>query len=178
MNPWAAIQSKAAQRGLEFLLAGGHAVIVHGYARTTFDLDLIVRRDDQALWRELVREMGYRFHHEGPTFLQFDAPNSDLLPLDLMLVNQETFARLIADAVVVPAGVEAVKVVSVLHLLALKSHAIKHGHKARIVKDADDIIHLIQAKGLNVSDPAIRDIFLKYGTEDLYAKIKRLFSEN
>mgnify|MGYP000855475890 CR=1 FL=1 len=174
MNPWAAIQVRAAELRLPFLLAGGHAVIVHGYARTTFDLDLIILRSDQARWRELAHDLGYRFHHEGPTFLQFDPPQSDLLPLDLMLVNQATFDKLMAEAAPGPRGAESVKVVSVLHLLALKAHAIKHGHKTRVVKDADDIIHLIQVNALKVEDPAIRDLFLHYGTEELYEKIRRV----
>ena len=148
-------------------------MIVHGYARTTFDLDLIICRNEQNQWRDLAQEIGYSFHHEGPTFLQFNPPNPRFLPLDLMLVNEQTFAKLMADAVSGPATTEGVNVVSLPHLLALKCHAVSHGHQGRIVKDADDIIHLVQASRLDINDPEVRKLFLKHGTVELYEKVRR-----
>ncbi len=173
MNVLAELKTRAAQRDLPFLLAGGHAVFVHGYARSTFDIDLIICRNDKSKWRELAKEMGYSFHHEGPTFLQFNAPNAEFLPLDMMLVDNDTFAKLMTDAVPGPVTLSHVKIISVMHLLALKCHAIRHGHKGRIVKDTDDIIHLVQANRLDPNDPAVRSLFLRYGTEDLYEKVRR-----
>jgi hypothetical protein len=52
------IQERAAAKGLQFVLAGGHAVIAHGHQRATFDLDLIVRRDDRTQWLTLVEDLG------------------------------------------------------------------------------------------------------------------------
>ena len=177
MNTLEAIAVKATEQGLSFVLSGGHAVIAHGHPRNTFDVDLIIRRSEQTRWGELARGMGYSFHREGPTFVQFNPPNRDLLPLDLMLVGDETFAKLTADAVAGPASAPGVKVASLHHLLALKCHAIKHGHKGRIVKDADDVIGLALANRLNLDEPDIRELFLKYGTTELYEKVRRACRE-
>ena len=174
MSAIASIAARAAEKNLPFLLAGGHAVIAHGHTRNTFDIDLIVRRNDQKQWTELALTLGYRFFHEGPTFLQFNPPNDEMLPLDLMLVNEETFAKLAASACSAPASAGGAKVVSLLHLLALKCHAIKHGHKGRVVKDADDVIQLIQVNRLDVNRADIREIFQKYGTAELYEKVQRI----
>ncbi len=174
MNFLGAIAIQAAEKGLPFVLAGGHAVIVHGHPRNTFDIDLIIRRVDQARWSELVKRMGYSFHREGTTFLQFNPPNAQSLPLDLMLVGDETFTKLMAEAVPAPASAAGAKVVSLPHLLALKCHAIKHGHRGRIVKDADDVIRLVLANKLDLDEPGIRDLFLKHGTAELYEKVRRL----
>jgi hypothetical protein len=38
------LSQEAAKRGLKSLVIGGHAVIAHGYARTTFDVDLFVEK--------------------------------------------------------------------------------------------------------------------------------------
>jgi hypothetical protein len=168
------IAVQAAERGLPFVLAGGHAVIAHGHPRNTFDIDLIIRRADQDQWAELAKSAGYSFYREGPTFIQFNPPNAQLLPLDLMLVADETFAKLMADAVPAPASAAGARVVSLRHLLALKCHAIKHGHPGRIVKDADDVIHLAQANRLDLDEPGMRDLFLKHGTAELYEKVRRL----
>ena len=44
MNELAIIASSAESHGIPFLLGGGHAVITHGFPRSTFDLDLDVIR--------------------------------------------------------------------------------------------------------------------------------------
>ncbi len=175
MTLLASIAQEAQKRKLEFLLAGGHAVIVHGYARNTFDLDFIIRRDDQAAWKEFVHSLGYRPHQEGPTFLQFNPSDAAFLPLDLMLVNDDTFAKLLADAVAAPSGSGGARVISLLHLIALKSHAIKHGHPGRVEKDVDDVIHLVQLNRLDISQPDLRAIVLKYGPPELYEKLQRVW---
>jgi len=53
----ATIAARAATLGLPLLLGGGHAVIAHGYPRSTFDLDLLVRRADRSQWLLLTREL-------------------------------------------------------------------------------------------------------------------------
>ncbi len=165
---------RAAGSGLEFLLAGGHAVIMHGHARTTFDLDLIICRDDRKGWEQLAQELGYTSFHEGATFLQYTPPDATPLPLDLMFVSRDTFARLMTEAIPGPPGAAAAKVVSLRHLLALKCHAIKHGHAGRVVKDVDDVICLVQVNRLDVDTAEIRDLFLKHGTKELYEKVRRI----
>ena len=87
-----------------------------------------------------------------------------------MLVGDDTFAKLAAEAVPAPASAVGAKVVSLRHLLALKCHAIKHGHQGRIVKDADDVIRLALANKLDLNEPSIRDIFLKHGTANSMRK--------
>ena len=168
------IGPRAAEKGMAFLIAGGHAVIAHGHPRNTFDLDLIVPRTDRENWIALVCSAGYRLYREGPTFVQFDPLNQEALPVDLMLVNDETFNKLMTAAVALPGQLASAKIVSLKHLLALKCHAIKHGHSGRIVKDVDDVINLVTANAVDVSEPEMRALFLKHGTRELYEKIQRV----
>ena len=172
VNELATVASRAASQAIPFLLAGGHAVITHGFPRSTFALDLIVRRNDREKWLRLAQDMGYEFHREGPTFVQFNAPNAESFPLDLMLVNEDTFLKLRTEAVPAPSSVGGVWVVSLMHLLALKCHAVKHGHTGRIVKDAEDVIRLIQNNKLDPDAQTVRELFLKHGTEELYEKVR------
>ena len=173
MNELAIIASRAASAGIPFLLAGGHAVITHGFARSTFDLDLIVQRSDREKWLHVAQELGYQLYREGPAFVQFNHSKAESFPLDLMVVNETTFAKLRAEAVSAPSTVKGVRVVSLMHLLALKCHAVKHGHKGRIVKDAEDVIQLIQKNGLDPEAEDIQDLFRKHGTTEFYEKVKR-----
>jgi len=171
------IAIRAEERGLPFLLAGGHAVIAHGHPRNTFDVDLIIRRDDRDGWLKLALDLGYKLHHEGPTFLQSNPMAAEVLPLDLMFVNKDTFAKMTAEAAP-SSSTTLAKVISLPHLLALKCHAIKHGHPARIVKDADDVIQLVQVNRLDINAPELRELFLKHGTEELYEKLQLACSES
>jgi hypothetical protein len=116
VNELATIATRAASNGIPFLLGGGHAVITHGFPRSTFYLDLIVRRSDREKWLQIAREMRYELFREGPAFIQFNAPNAESFPLDLMLVNESTFAKLRADAVSAPSSIRDVWVVSLMHL--------------------------------------------------------------
>ena len=143
MSQLAIITAAAQSYGTAFLLAGGHAVIAHGFARSTFDIDLIARHTDREKWLQLARSVGYELYHEDPNFLQFNAADEGTFPLDLMFVSDATFAKMQAAAAPAPSGLEGLRVVSLMHLLALKCHAVKFGHAGRIVKDAEDVKQLL-----------------------------------
>lgn len=164
----------ACEARLPCLLIGGHAVIIHGHPRTTFDLDLAVPRPAVASWRAFVLTLGYTVHAEGPTFIQFNPPDTLTLPLDLMIVRDATFRQLEAAAVEAPASMAGVRVIGLRHLLALKAHVIKHGHAGRVGKDVDDVIGLVRCNRLDVAEPEWRDLLLKYGPPELHEKLLRL----
>jgi hypothetical protein len=172
------IAQRARERGLAFLLIGGHAVIAHGHPRNTFDLDLVVPRPAVEAWRALVLALGYTLRGEGPTFIQFDPPDAVALPLDLMIVSEDTYRQLEAAAVDVPVSGAGVRTVCLRHLLALKAHAIRHGHPGRVEKDVDDVIGLVRANHLDVAEPHWRELFRKYGPPELHEKLLRLQRAN
>jgi hypothetical protein len=144
MNQLAIIAAAAQSYGIPFLLGGGHAVIAHGFAQSTFDVDLIARQTDRDKWLQLARSAGYELYQENPNFLQFNAAAEGTFPLDLMFINDATFAKMQAAAVASPSGLEGLRVVSQMHLLALKCHAVKFGHPGRIVKDGSGGTDLIR----------------------------------
>ena len=165
------IAARAGEKNLPSLLANGHAVIVHGYQRTTFDVDLTIRRADRDQWLELMLDLGFVLFHEGPAFLQFNPPPGERLPVDLMFSNEQTFDQLRAAALPNPQGAKFPPVISLRHLIAMKCHAIKHGHAGRVVKDVDDVIHLFMANRLDPNDAGWRETILKYGSAELHKKL-------
>lgn len=173
MRDLVAIEEAAGARSLPFLLAGGHAVIAHGHGRMTFDLDLIVRREDAPEWCAVVLALGYVLYNEQPTFLQFSESPTAAFPLDLMMVPADTFQKLEAASVPLPLPGTRSRMVSLLHLIALKCHAIKHGRDERKVKDTDDLIHLIRNNRLDLQAPDLCATLLKHGDEELYGKLQR-----
>ncbi len=169
------ICERVQRENLPFLLAGGHAVVVHGYARTTFDLDFITDRDSRERWLRVLAHGGLTLYHEGPTFVQFSPPSGQHWPVDLMFVNASTFQKLDAESVTAEIGRASVKVVSLLHLIALKCHAIRHGHSGRVIKDTDDLVRLIEVNRLQVEEPKLREIVLQHGSAEIYEKLRRIF---
>lgn len=174
MNAFQTITGKAAKAGLPFLVIGGYAVMAHGFIRATEDLDLLAKASQRARWRELLEGLGMPLHHEGGTFLQFKAPPSGRLPVDVMLVADEVFARMQSTAELMRFESAEVGVVSLIQLIALKCHAIRHAdEQLRVLKDMDDLVHLIQLNGLDLRESELRTIILKHGNEDLYEKLQR-----
>jgi predicted nucleotidyltransferase len=166
------ISQKAAEQKLPFLLIGGYAVMAHGFARSTYDLDFLIRKSQTNDWRRLLENLGFKVHFASPTFLQFDPPPGERLPLDVMFVNDETFTSMQADAKRIEAEGVTTSVVSLHHLIALKCHAVRHGQPHRAIKDIEDLVQLAKTNKLDLNEPSLRDIILKHGTAQLYEKLK------
>jgi hypothetical protein len=74
------------EAGAPFLVIGGHAVVLHGHLRNTFDLDLLISDSKFATGRAALKRLGYRTYFETGAFLQLQAPEN-LPPVDLMIVD-------------------------------------------------------------------------------------------
>jgi len=173
MNVFRDLTNKAAETGLPFLVIGGYAVMAHGFVRATEDLDLLVRQGDRSQWRSLFEGMGMTVHRDGGTFLQFNAPPGGRLPVDLMFVANEVFGRMHQSSEKAEFEGRAVGVVSLLQLIALKCHAVRHTTGLRLLKDTDDLIHLIQINALDLQEEQLRGTILKHGNRELFEKLQR-----
>jgi hypothetical protein len=176
MNFFTTIDREAGLRKLPYMVIGGYAVIAHGYPRLTFDYDLAVERTRQADWLAGVATLGYTVFHDGGTFLQLRSTRHSWA-LDLMLLNDQTFSKLYAASVEKITSGVPVRYPSVEHLIALKVHALQHTHTRRFFKDFQDVIELVLRNKINLADPAMRDIFQRYGNNELYEKIRRACAE-
>src|SRR4051812_48569262 len=111
------IKQTAQERSLSFLLIGGLAVIEHGFARITTDIDLVVRATSGQEWRAALEGLDYHLINERSNFQQYERPAARSWPLDLMLVNDATFGGLSASAVPVDIMGASIRMVSLNHLL-------------------------------------------------------------
>jgi len=166
------ISKKAGEVGLPFLIIGGYAVLAHGYVRATDDLDLLVQRGRRSEWGKLLEAFGMSVKHETPNFIQFNAPPDGRLDVDLMFVADEVFDRMAAVAAATPVEGVSVSVVALLHLVALKCHALQHSQSLRRLKDLDDLIQLISINRLDLNEQELRATILKHGNQELYDKLR------
>jgi hypothetical protein len=170
------IEKEARNRKLDFLIIGGLAVIFHGYTRDTADLDLLIRKSDRAGWIEAFSRMGYTLEAERENFVQLAPPTEGAWPVDFMLVKDETFEPMFVAAQPVEMYGAPFRIPTLHHLLALKLHALKHGHAGRFSKDLLDVEGLVRVNAVDMGSEKILQLFLKYGTLKLYEQISRFTS--
>lgn len=166
------ISRKAGEAGLSFLVIGGYAVLAHGYTRTTDDLDLLAQSVRRSDWMKLMTELGMSVKSDAPTFLQFDPASDARIGVDLMFVSESAFSKMDQAAVVSKAEGVSVRVVALLHLIALKCHALQHSKALRRLKDMDDLIYLILINRLDLNEPELQATILKHGNQELYENLR------
>ena len=168
-----AIVDEASQHHLPFLVIGGTAVNAFGHARLTLDLDLLIPRRDAELWTSLLEKLGYQRIPEQTVFAQFAPPFDGMRPVDFMLVNQEKFDKMSAEACEKLIDGIPLRVPSPLHLIAMKLHALRHGKPEREAKDLTDIFELIHLNNVDAMSDAFRAWCEKFGTRELYERIRQ-----
>ncbi len=175
--PIHAISRKADDAGIPFLVIGGFAVHAHGYVRTTDDLDLIVPGGQRVRWSQLLDGLGMLVSSDAATFLQFDPKDEAGMKVDLMFVSEKVFEQLIQSAIEATIEGVQVKVVSLLHLIALKCHSLQNSKALRRLKDMDDLIQLILVNRLDLNEPELRATILKHGSAETYEKLRYACAE-
>jgi len=162
----------AAERELPCLLIGGNAVILHGHARSTVDLDLLVPARLRSRWLDLMRGLGYRFYHGTEVFVQLEPTADEEVPVDLMLVDEATWHALNEGAREAEIGKVVARFPCAELLVALKLHAA--GSPARTTPEVDweDIRQLVRLRGLDPAKDAFRRIILRYGGESALQRIE------
>jgi predicted nucleotidyltransferase len=125
------------RRGVEFLVIGGQAAVLHGSPLPTFDVDLCYRRSSQNLENlsEALRELHPSLRGAPPNLpFRLDAQslalgsnftfNTDLGPLDLLAWVEPfgLYESLIPRAETVKLGAVEVKIIALDDLIAIKRH--------------------------------------------------------
>jgi len=172
MTPSEIIAACSKNSELPFLIIGGMAVIAHGYPRDTVDLDYLVRRSDREAWKRALAAQGYGVAYEHDNFAQFTATPGGT-DVDLMFVNDSTFGVMFAASAAQNTGVSQARFPSLEHLIALKLHVLKQGLRHRMLKDMDDVINLLLANRVDLRQENWKQLFVKYGNQDLYERIAR-----
>ncbi|MBL7662054.1 nucleotidyltransferase [bacterium] len=164
------IGDRSAQKNLRFILVGGHAINLLGLSRQTGDIDLMIQNSDRDAWKDLLQDLGYTLANEQDAFCQFEGPKIETWPIDLMCVSESTFERVLSQSTSFQIDRTDVKVPHPSIFIAMKLHAIKN-NPTREDKDFSDIINLIKIHNIKADDD-FRQLCLKYGTVELYERIK------
>jgi len=163
--------------GVPFLVIGGHAVVLHGHLRNTFDLDLLISDSRFAAGQTTLITMGYRTYFQTEAFLQLHAPEN-LPPLDLMIVDDRTFRRIEDTSNEKLLDGEQIRIPDVLRLVALKLHAVREPTRRTSETDWQDVAGLLLTTNQNLEDPELQAIVTQYGGPTALAEIRRRLSNS
>ncbi|HEY5706335.1 MAG TPA: hypothetical protein VIS96_12245 [Terrimicrobiaceae bacterium] len=162
----------AMARNLPFLLIGGHAVILLGFARNTIDIDLLVPIMRRSAWLDLMRELGFRFYHGTGAFAQFEPEDKSVTSVDLMFVDDHTWNVLSEAPITKALAGHEVRLPRPEHLVALKLHAAKGPDRSKPESDWEDIRQIMQICGLDIVATEFRAIVLRHGGEEAVRRIE------
>lgn len=169
--------SDAQTAGLPHLIIGGNAVIHYGVARFTRDVDFLVPEFSAVAWRDHLENSGYECYHAAGPFMQFEAKsgNSNLVPIDLMIVNAATWEKLLTASEMEVLGDDyKAHWPAALHLVALKLHAWRGPFRTTKEQDWEDVIALVRHCGINLDDPAVAETIDSYGGAGTLERLKQI----
>src|ERR1043166_2828288 len=93
-----------------------------------------------------------------------------------MLVNDATYDGMAGASLAANVMGAPVRMVLLKHLLALKLHVLKQRKLHRFLDDFIDVTELVKSNRLDLQSAEFRDLFLRYGSTDLYDKVCRILN--
>lgn len=159
--------------GVSCVLIGGFAVNNYKVTRQTVDIDFLCTKESFMKINDLLQGEGYKEKRAEENFIQLENKQQGLMDIDFMFVDQNTFARIKTSGNEISIAEQKFTIPSLFHLIALKLHSIKNNSK-REITDFPDIVNLIVYNNVNINNDSFRALCLKYGTEDLYTRIKKI----
>lgn len=166
--------TEAGKRGMDFLLIGGQAMMHLGFQRFTLDVDFMGQEAAREAWEGILVSYGYALRARTPAFDQYIHATPGWPQVDVMFVNERTWAKLRGEAEQKAVGRLTLRVPSPRHMVALKLHSANSPRRSEPAKDWADIEALINIHHLDLSDPEFEKLVLQYGGE---ASMRRLKSE-
>jgi hypothetical protein len=174
LNAVVEILNRAQKEQLPFLLVGGHAVILYQIPRFTRDIDFVVPEEALERWLDFLQRLSYRVYHRTGAFVQLEAATpGSMPPVDLMLVDESTWAKLLAQAQERDAG-EGIRlaVPHPWHLIAMKLTAAKSTTRRASAVDWNDIFDLIETCKIDLADPEFRKLVVQFGGEEALDRLE------
>ena len=160
------------REGIPLLLAGGWAVCHHGYTRYTNDIDWVCSRADEVRALDLMRSLGFEIVFETMA-TRFQHPKHfDLLPVDLLWVSAETFAKMAATDQRTGRHCD-MPVISFESLMAMKLYALKDD-KERDGRDMLDIRLLLKENKNAMTEENLRELCERFADSNAYNLIRMI----
>jgi hypothetical protein len=159
---------------IPFLLIGGWAVGYYGVTRLTVDIDVMVCKEDERRVGDAMDGLGYSVAFRNDLFAKFEQASSP--EVDALFLAAETAEKLFASAATIEFEGGVVRIPSLLHLIAMKLHALKN-NPTRAFKDLPDIVAMIQSNELDHRNTDFQNWCLRFGSASLLEQINEAMTD-
>ena len=135
--------------GQPFAVIGALGLAARGLSRSTFDVDIVVPFDAQAVLLVFLESQGYTCEHVSSGYSNHTHLDEALGRIDVVYVRGDT-AQKIFDGVSMhegPGGV-SIPVPRPEHLAAMKVFAIKN-NPSRVLQDLEDLQKILRLPGVD-----------------------------
>jgi len=157
----------------EALLVGGQALPAYGVVRQTLDIDCLAAPAGQAKLKRVLELAGYCLAGQSAAVLRYHHDSLLLVDVDILLVNVDTYDKLLRDSREWRTEKSVWRVPSLPHLMALKLHSMKN-NPARRGHDLTDLISLLEQNPQALTREAVRDLCQEFGLPEIAADLERL----
>jgi hypothetical protein len=161
--------------GLAHAIVGGVAVALHGYRRTTADVDILIRSEDQSAIRQSLEAVGFLWYDTAREFRDAaGVPIQCLIALE-PASRDSSLGVLLPDPSVVEVvtEIEGLSVISLAKLIEIKL-ACGLGDIRRSYRDWADVVELIVVRNL---DHRFAGLLHKSVRKEYRAMVKRARGE-
>jgi hypothetical protein len=157
------------ESNVEWGVIGGLAMAVHGAARTTLDVDIVVDGTLQDKLIGFLQSQGFATVYRSTGYSNHLHDDPDLGRIDVVYVRGDT-SRNILDNMQVHPGPGGIKipVPRPEHLAAMKAYSIKNDPR-RTLRELADIRVLLDVP--DVDREEVSSYFVRYGLEDLFDRL-------
>jgi len=155
----------------ECLLIGGHALPVYGVVRQTVDVDCLIVDADSPVVHDILSKAGYVEKERTDNFVRFSHPSVYLMDVDILLVDESTFSKMMKESVAYRLHAAEIRVPCLVHLIALKLHAIRNNPE-RELRDLGDIVELLRSNPDKVPSTELKSVCARYGPAEIYSKLE------
>jgi len=162
-------QGIAAQK-VDVLLVGGYALQAYGVVRQTLDVDWLMADMDSEKMDKVLSGAGYAVAAKTDNFTRYIHDSVYLMDVDVLYIDRHTMDEMIAQSRAYRMGDTEFRVPCLMHVIALKLHAIRNNPK-REARDLGDITELIRANSDSMSTDELQKACEKFGPEGIAGKV-------
>ncbi len=165
-----AVDASLEELDLEWVVVGGVALALHGLARLTMDLDIMVDGERQEQMLGCLDQLGYERLYVSRGYSNHLHPEPSWGRIDVLYVRGDTRESVLGQVTTQPGpGNLAVPVGDPEHLIAMKVFACR-SNPGRQAQDLADIRRLAEVAA--VPQERIRKIFARYDMLDLWENLR------
>ena len=165
------ISNAVKKTGISCVLIGGFAVNYYKFTRQSADVDFLITEEGFNKIKKYLEQAGYTEESGQKVFMRLRNKRPDLMDIDFMFVDKDTLNKIILGAKEVSIAKYKFLIPSLMDMIALKLHSLKHNFEMRRAKDLLDIVSLVKLNNIDAKTEEFRRLCLKYANEDIYQKI-------